>query len=325
MIGYRLAVPLASAIPGSEVSKSDRMISFPGGGELWFKSADVGHGSLRGEGLDLAILDEAAFVPGDVWQKQIRPALSDRKGRGLFISTPNGEGDWFHEAYLRAEKGTPGWRAWRLPSWTNPYLDPEEIAEARSNLPSIVFRQEFGAEFVSAAGARVRREWLRVGRPPEGERLTVTMGVDLAISTKDGADYTAAVVMGKAADGRIYILDASRARLPFDGVLRFIRDMAGKHRPEGIAIETVQYQAAVVSELLRTTDLPIRGVRPDRDKVTRFQPLEARMEQGLVYLDPGLPEEFTRELLAFPLGEHDDWIDAMAYAYAGAGRVIAWT
>jgi hypothetical protein len=62
-------------------------------------------------------------------------------------------------------------------------------------------------------------------------------------------------------------------------VLAFIQSLAEKYRPSVIAIESVQYQAAVVEELLRSTNLPIQAVRPDKDKLTRFLPLEARYEQ----------------------------------------------
>jgi predicted phage terminase large subunit-like protein len=326
LIGFRLVKGMVSAIPGVECRDGDRSIRLLGG-SIWFKSADSGDGGLRGEGLDLVIFDEAAFCPREAWEQQIRPALADRKGRAIFISTPNREGDWFHEAFMRGQLDGSGWRSWHLPSWSNPYLDADEIDEARQGLPSIVFRREFGAEFVSAAGARLRREWLRTSKPSDDElrKSRISMGVDLAISTKDGADYTACVVLAKHEDGRLWILDAARDRLPFDRVLAFVRQMADKWKPAAIAIEQVQYQAAVVQELLRTTNLPVRGVRPDKDKVTRFQPVEARIEQGLVQIAPDLPPWFTAELLAFPLGEHDDACDALAYAYAAGGRSLEWS
>jgi predicted phage terminase large subunit-like protein len=326
MIGFRLTKRLLAAHPWAEPRDGDRAILLPGvEGEIWFKSADAGDAGLRGEGLDLVIFDEAAYCPEDVWQQAIRPALADRKGSGIFISTPAGEGDWFHRAHQ--QHGKAGWASWQLPSWSNPYLDPAEVEAARAELPSIVFRQEFGAEFVSAAGTRIRREWLRTGRPTDDERRAsrILMGVDLAISTKDGADYTAAVVVARHPDGRTWVLDAARTRSSFQDVLGFIRAMAAKHQPQAINVEQVQFQAAVVSELLRTTDLPVKGVRPDKDKLTRFQPIEARLEQGLVLLDPALPDDFQRELLAFPLGEHDDQVDALAYAYGGGARVLEWS
>jgi predicted phage terminase large subunit-like protein len=107
-------------------------------------------------------------------------------------------------------------------------------------------------------------------------------------------------------------------------VLRFIEMMAAKWNPSMIGIEQVQYQAAVVQELLRRTKLPIRGIRPDRDKVTRFAPLEARYEQSQVMHCQGLPAYFEDELLSFPVGRHDDVVDALAYAWQVCGSKRSW-
>lgn len=326
-IAWDLVRPLAVAM-GAQVSESLRRLTMPGGGELAFKTADDPD-KLRGQGLDLLILDEADFVARRVWEEVLRPALADRKGRALIISTPNREGGWVHElAQAGAAREGLELASWAFPSWTNPYLDDGEIAAARASLPSIVFRREFGAEFVSASGALIRREWIRQGEPVDLEGIRVSVGVDLAISTREGADYTAAVAMARDPGGRVYILDAARTRATFDGVLAFVRGFVERQRARVavVAVEQVAYQAAVIQELLRTTELPVIGVRPDRDKVTRFLPLQARYEQGLILHAPGLEEAYTRELLGFPVGEHDDLIDAAVYAYRSlAGGALEMT
>ena len=323
-IAWDLIRPLAVAI-GATARESERRLLMPGGGEVAFKTADDPD-KLRGQGLDLLILDEADFIARRVWEEVLRPALADRKGRALIISTPNREGGWVHElSQAGASREGLELASWTFPSWTNPYLEDSEIAAARASLPSIVFRREFGAEFVSASGALIRRDWLRQGEPLDLEGLRLSIGVDLAISTKEGADYTAAVAMARDSSGRVYILDADRVRASFDGVLAFIRGFVARQRApvSVVAVEQVAYQAAVIQELLRTTELPVIGVRPDRDKVTRFLPLQARYEQGLILHAPDLSKAYTRELLGFPVGEHDDLIDAAVYAYRSlAGGAI---
>jgi len=129
------------------------------------------------------------------------------------------------------------------------------------------------------------------------------------------------VALSRDANGKIYVRDAQRLRAPFHQVLQFIQQMADKWHPASIAIEQVQYQAAVVQELLRTTALPVRGIKPDKDKLTRFLPLAARYEQGLVAHSPELPGWFEDELLSFPVGAHDDGCDALAYAWQALGAV----
>lgn len=168
----------------------------------------------------------------------------------------------------------------------------------------------------------VRREWIRYGEPPPREKLRVYQGVDLAISTRQGGDYTAVATVGKDDEGRIWVLDVVKHKGPFHTVLQLIRHQADRWQPERIAIEAVQYQAAVVHELMRTTTLPVFPVRPDRDKVTRFLPLAARYQQGLVWHVPNLPREFEAELVAFPTGRHDDQVDALVYAFMAGGTAV---
>ena len=276
----------------------------------------------RGRKYKRVIIDEAAMARHleQAWTEAIRPTLTDYKGDAFFLSTPKGS-NYFKSLHAMAGVD-PDWMAWQMPTTANPWIDADEVAKAGESLPSIAFRQEYLAEFVDAAGARIKREWLRFGDAPEG--LPVYLGVDLAISTKAEADYTAVVALSRGEDGTIYVLDVNRTRADFASVLRFIEMMAEKWKPVMIGIEQVQYQAAVVQELMRRTKLPIRGIRPDRDKLTRFAPLEARYEQGQVVHVEGLPPYWQDELLSFPVGRHDDVVDAMAYAWQVIGQRKGW-
>jgi predicted phage terminase large subunit-like protein len=154
--------------------------------------------------------------------------------------------------------------------------------------------------------------------------LPVVLGVDLAISEREGADFTAIVAMARDPEsGLVYIKEVERLRAGFHEVLERIKAAAARHKPRMIAVEQVQFQAAVVQELARTTTLPVRGVRADRDKVTRFAPLLTRFEQRLVRLDPsGCPAAFRDELLAFPEGKNDDMVDAAAHAFSALGMAV---
>jgi hypothetical protein len=85
-------------VPDVQISESDLRMDFPGGGWLEMHSAhNPDH--LRGAGLDFAVLDEAAFMPPDIWSEIVRPMLLERKGHALFLSTPFGK-NWFYDLYL---------------------------------------------------------------------------------------------------------------------------------------------------------------------------------------------------------------------------------
>lgn len=68
----------------------------------WFKDSVTieiaGAGNpkaIKGRTLDLAILDEAAFVDRKIWFECLEPALDDVNGKGLITSTVNGL-NWFY-------------------------------------------------------------------------------------------------------------------------------------------------------------------------------------------------------------------------------------
>jgi predicted phage terminase large subunit-like protein len=148
------------------------------------------------------------------------------------------------------------------------------------------------------------------------------MGVDLAISEKATADYTAACILGRDASGSLHVLDMARTRASFSQQIDFIKQLATKWQPSIVGIEDVQYQKAMVQQISAQTSLNVRGIRPDRDKVSRFAPLEGRYELGQVLHVRGLPQEFEAELLGFPMGAHDDYVDSMSIAFAALDESI---
>ena len=164
------------------VNKSEKYIELVNDSTIWIKSGD-NPDTLRGEGIDLVIVDEAAMVKKDVWEEALRPALADKQGKGIFISTPKGH-NWFFDMWTRGQDPEfPDYESWSFPTAANPYIDPKEIDEARRTLPEMIYRQEFLAEFLDEIGAVFRGvEGCIKGElspdPVQGDEYV--MGVDVA-------------------------------------------------------------------------------------------------------------------------------------------------
>lgn len=272
----------------------------------------------RGRRYARVVVDEAAHARylREAWERAIAPTLTDFRGEAWFISTPSGM-NYFYELAMRGDDlAYPDWAAFHMPTTSNPHIPHDEIERARGELPELVFRQEYLADFVSFGAGLVKPEQIIEGLAPPG--LPVALGVDLAISEKEGSDWTAIVAVSREpTSGLVFVREVERHRLGFHGVLERIKAAAARWQPSMIAIEQTQFQAAVVQELTRTTSLPIRGIRPDRDKVTRFGPMLTRYEQRQVRHDSsGVPAWFRDEVLSFPQGQHDDAVDALGYAFA---------
>lgn len=145
---------IANIIPQQyrEVNKTLNEIYLPNGSILLFRSGERSD-NLRGWGLDAVVLDEAAFIEENVWTEVIRPALADKKGHALLISTYDGE-NWFYQRHRDAkDPDNKEWESWEFTSYANPYLDPAEIDEARASLPKEVADQEFMASPMAFSGA----------------------------------------------------------------------------------------------------------------------------------------------------------------------------
>ncbi len=109
--------------------------------------------TLRGVGLDLIVLDECASMKAEAWTEVFRPALSDRKGRALFIGTPKGR-NHFYERFEYAHND-PAWAAFQFATAQGGLVDDQELCHAARELDPVSYQQEFGGEFVSANRHRV--------------------------------------------------------------------------------------------------------------------------------------------------------------------------
>ncbi len=108
--------------------------------------------ALRGRSLAGVVLDEAAFMDAEVWFEVIRPALADKQGWALFISTPDGTASWFYDLWCYAVEADKDWKRWQFTTIDGDNVPPEEIEAARGQLDSRTFRQEFEASFENLSG-----------------------------------------------------------------------------------------------------------------------------------------------------------------------------
>jgi hypothetical protein len=109
--------------------------------------------ALRGRSLAGVVLDEAAFMDSEVWFQVIRPALADKQGWALFISTPDGTASWFYDLWCYVpDDPTNEWNRWSFTTIDGENVPAEEVQAARAQLDERTFRQEFEASFENLTG-----------------------------------------------------------------------------------------------------------------------------------------------------------------------------
>lgn len=318
---------LKAALEGVWLAKDEqrRRVELPGGGVIQVRSSHEPD-ALRGAGLDLAVLDEAAFMPEEVWTGAIRPALSDRLGRALFLSTPNGM-NWFQRLYQRGlDPLAADWQSFHHPTRSSLLIPPEEVDATRLEMPARWFRQEYEAEFIEDAGQVFR----------EIDRLCTAQ----PSGPQPGARYVAGIDWGRVDDFTAFaVFDVEARRLVALDRFRQVswaqqrdrlKTLVARWRPDVIWAEANSI-GSVNIEALQQCGLPVRPFQTtSRSKGPLIEGLALAMERGDISLldDPVLKGElvisYTLERLPSGLyrygaasGAHDDTVIAVALGWHG--------
>uniref|UniRef100_A0A6M3K4R9 Putative terminase n=1 Tax=viral metagenome TaxID=1070528 RepID=A0A6M3K4R9_9ZZZZ len=111
--------------------------------------------ALRGEQLNLLILDEFAFVPKNIadafWSSNLPTIFASVESKVIIVSTPNGLFNLFHEVYTKAERGENSFIHTRVNYYDIPGKDEEWAKQARKDLGSEQrFRQEILCTFLGS-------------------------------------------------------------------------------------------------------------------------------------------------------------------------------
>lgn len=310
----------------SNISISRHTLYFPNGGRLRIRS---GHepNKLRGSGLDGVVMDEAAFCDPLVWEV-VRPALSDKLGWALLLSTPNGRNWFWHMFQMGLDPSERDWACWQMPSVTNPFLLPSEIEDARRSLPERRFKEEYLAEFLDDGGA-VFRNLAACFKP------TTPTGGPYVLTADWGRhnDYTVLTVMDRPSK---QVVDIDRYNQIGWTVQRGrLMAMAEKWKPEFILaesnsigepnIEQLNREGLLVSPFLTTNASKAQIID---DLALAFEQNDITIEQTLEYAPVlrGELEAFELERLksglfrySAPPGGHDDMVISLALANYACG------
>ncbi len=273
--------------------------------------------ALRGSGLTLIIDDEAAYSddPDHFWS-DLYPATADKRGRILITSTPVAN-SWIDDVAKAFSA-----KIFRFPTWTNPFIDRNEIERARASLPQAVFEQEFAAKRVvpdSIAFPNMPIVDTRVVFP----HYPITVGIDWGI-----ASPFAAVKVYKLPDGSLYVQDEvyERRMTPASQValvrvlvperwedVVFVADATVWRTPDG-ASESVGQQWAKYG---------LYTLRGTRDLLGSLSIMWQLLADGKIVVDPrcgNLLREFRRARIK--VGQHGRFdlegethaLDALRYA-----------
>jgi predicted phage terminase large subunit-like protein len=313
-----------------------------GGG---MSTAGIG-GPITGKGGDLVIIDDPVKNYAEAvsttmsraqwnwYQTTLRTRL-EPGARILLVMTRWAETDLSG----RLEESDEPWVDVRLPAlaedddplgrepgsalWPARY-DVEALTKTRDALSGSHWASLYQGRPTPLDGDVFRKDWFTYWSWSDGGMVTdngpvelteTFMTVDLAISTKQSADPTVMAVWGADDNDRLFLLALERKRIPGPSQVRLLQKLDAEWNPHLILIEDVAYQRSFIQHTAQK-GMPVKGVRPDGNKLARSIPAADMFETGQLYLPISAKwlDMAEQELLAFPNGRHDDIVDVISYA-----------
>lgn len=298
-----------------------------------FYAVGVG-GPLTGRGAHLLLIDDPVKNREDAESEVIRKKTKDwytstaytrlmPGGRIVIIQTRWHEDDL--TGWLLNDHAHEDWVVLNLPAISDEgdALWPEQYpVDVLEKIKQAVGPRDWSALYQQRpspeTGDYFKREWVRtVDKMPARENMLIYGASDYAV-TANGGDYTVHVVVGLDPDGRMYLLDLWREKASSDVWVGSFCDLVLKWKPVGWAEETGQIRSGVgpflVSEMIRRQAYVAKETFATRgDKAVRAQSIRGRIAMNGLYVQKDAPflTDLINEMMSFPVGVHDDQVDAL--------------
>jgi predicted phage terminase large subunit-like protein len=312
-------------------------------------STSVG-GTLTGRGGNLIIIDDP-IKPADAMSDTTRERLIQWCGTTLLSRLDDKEQDAIILVMQRLHVGDlaghfleqGGWAHLNLPSIAEQeerigigpgrhhvrkvgdLLHPARESQAvlvamKAAMGSATFSAQYQQSPVPPGGNMITWGWFNWFdlNDPDGPTVDeIVISWDTAMKPTELSDYSVATVWGVRGD-LYYLLDLVRVRLDFPALKRKVIEVyerwAQLQKPI-LLIEDAGSGTSLIQELY-ASNIPAIGIRPEGDKVMRMSAQSAKIEAGAVHLPRRAPwlDDLKSELLAFPLGIHDDQVDSISQA-----------
>lgn len=232
----------------------------------------------------------------------------------LKASFENGERDGVYREYPLERNEVPLWPG-RFPNKVSIERLERRIADP------IRFEREYRLHLIPDVGQVLTYKEIQYYSeiPPrlrdEYERIRI--GVDLAISKEDRADFTAMVtleVRGSGDNLRIYVLPHPiNEHFNFTETINTLVQTDGMHTRPKFYVESTNYQQAVV-DYLRNYGSDVVGVKPQIDKYTRLNLIADKIRRGIVLFPEKGCGQLISQLVNFGVEKYKDLVDALTIA-----------
>ena len=186
-----------------KVNETELTITLRNNSRIYLKGADA-YDRLRGGQYNFIVIDEMADIVPEAWYETLRPTLSNTLGKALFIGTPKGL-NHFYDLYQNSQTDQEHWSSYSFTTLEGGNVPETEITQARRDLDSKTFKQEYEASFETFSGRIYYgfERGLNVQDPAQVNTNTIYVGADFNVSPMSA-------VIAQREGNDLYVIDEIR-------------------------------------------------------------------------------------------------------------------
>lgn len=205
----------------------------------------------------------------------------------------------------------------------------EEIERLKTEAGAYAFSGQYQQKPAPLGGGEFRKEWIQFYDKMDHSACNKYILVDPANAKTKTNDYTAIIVIAANNDGNIYILDMIRDKMNVREREDMIFDLHYKYQPQLVAYEKYGMQVDIdwIRKAMEDRNYRFRieevgGVLKKEDRIRRlihyfyegkiFLPRILYKTNWLGQLNDVVDEFINQEYASFPVGLHDDMLDALS-------------
>jgi predicted phage terminase large subunit-like protein len=199
----------------------------------------------------------------------------------------------------------------------------ESLKATKASLDPRYWNAQYMQQPTAETSAIVSRKHWRIWEGDEPPRVDyVIQSWDTAFEVKNNSDYSACTTWGvwyneeEGDSPQLILLDAFKDRMAFPELKQVALRHYKEWEPDAFIVEKKAAGAPLIQEL-RSMGIPVQEFTPSRgnDKMVRLNAVADLFSAGKVWApDTRWAREVIEEMAAFPVGEHDDFVDTCTQA-----------
>jgi predicted phage terminase large subunit-like protein len=199
----------------------------------------------------------------------------------------------------------------------------EALKSTKASIDPRYWNAQYMQQPTSENSAIVSRKMWRIWESDDPPRCEyIIQSWDTAFETKNTSDYSACTTWGifyneeENDSPQLILLDAFKDRMAFPELKVVALKQYKEWEPDAFIVEKKASGGPLIQEL-RALGIPVQEFSPSRgnDKMVRVNAVADLFSSGKVWApDTRWAREVIEEVAAFPVGEHDDYVDTTTQA-----------